>query len=223
MRDDLTRPAPSPARDPHRPVLTGLVVVGGVITLNAATLGMMLMFGPWETFSETAASRVHLGFQAILLACVAALNLLLPRLAGLRGSTGRVLPAWVLVLAAVATFADGGTRFVFTFVVPWLADAAPALLDEDGGGSLMAAMVSAWVLFTLALVCLGVTAYRRRVFPRPACVLLAVGGLAVPAIGPAAGVLLGPALVWAALARLRPGAVVDDVAPTGPTPAVALG
>lgn len=192
----------------HRRTLTALTAVGAVMALNSLALGLPTFLNS-APFSEIAGSASHLGYQAVLLGCVLVLNLALPKLAGLAGETGRTLPAGLLTFAAAAAFLDGGTRFVEAFVTPFLADHAPALLDESPASALMYAMVAAWVLWSIALVAVGVTAYRRRVFARPACVLLAVGGVAIPAIGPLSGVLIGSALAWAGAARLRTPRAAD--------------
>lgn len=199
-----------------RNTLTALGVVGAVLVVNAAVLGPMIMFDS-RPFSEIGGLPQHRVFNVVLLLCVGALAVLLPRLAQVPGRTGRAVPATVALAAGFGAYLDGGTRFVEAFVVPFLADKAPALLDETLGGVLMYAMVTAWILWSLALIALGVTAYRARVFPRAAAVLLVLGALVIPAIGPIAGVLVGGAFVWSALSARRAGQFSDLLVPSPTT------
>ena len=176
-----------------------LAATGAVIATNSLAFGTQLFFDP-SSFSEIGGSSTHRTYYVVLLLCVASLSLVLPRLTDVTGSTGRTLPGAVLTFVGLGVFFDGGTRFVEAFVVPYLADFAPELLNDTPASGLMYAMVTAWILYMASLVLLGVTAYRRRVFPRAACVLIIIGGASVPLLGPLSGILIGAGLTWSGIA-----------------------
>lgn len=198
MSVPLTGRPPSAAIFP----LKVLGITGVVIAANSLLFGTQLFFDP-RPFSEVGGSFEQRGYHLLLLACLGVLAMTLPRLATVPGREGARLPATLTLAAGLAAFYDGGTRFVEAFVVPYLAQHAPALLDESPSSSLMIAMMTAWFLTMGTVLAIAVVAYRRRVFPRPACVLLAVAAISVPLIGPLAGVLLGSAYAWAGFATLR--------------------
>jgi len=65
-------------------------------------------------------------------------------------------------------------------------------------------------------------AYRRRVFPRAACVFLAVGAVSVPVLGPLSGILLGSAYAWVGFATARRIRGVERSTPAPSAAAAAL-
>lgn len=172
------------------------LAVAGVLLL-ASTVPAVRFFTDPRPFSEVASGGVHLALYALTLAGMLALLVAVPRLGNLVGPAGGRLPGWLVTLSLVATALNAATHFVQVFVAPYLADVAPAALDDQGGG-LMVGMVASWVAFLVAWVCVGVIAFRRRLLPRPSAALLAGGALVLPAIGPLAGLPLGLALVLAA-------------------------
>ena len=176
-------------------VLTILTGLGAVMAANSLVLGSQLMVDS-RPFSTVASTPVHLAYYCTLLVLLGVLAQVLPHLGSVAGSTGQRFPSSILALAGVGVFLDAGTRFAEAFVVPFIAARAPELLDTSPSSVLMGAMVTAWVVYLVGLVSLGIAAYRRRIFPRPAAVLLIVGGLSVPVVGPLSGLLIGPALAW---------------------------
>jgi hypothetical protein len=195
------RDARSLMNTPHTS-LTILSGVGIVMATNSLFLGTRLMFDG-RPFSEVAATLPHLAYNVILLVALAVFSQVLPRLSGVTGAAGRTFPEPVLVLAGGGVFFDACTRFGEAFMVPFISRHAPELLDNTPSTLLMSAMVASWTAYLAGLVALGVTAYRRRIFPRPAAVLLCLGGLSVPAVGPLSGLLIGPALAWCGWAARR--------------------
>lgn len=185
-----------------RPVLAVLTTIGVVLALNSLLLGTQLMFDP-SPFSEVARTGTHLAYQATLLAALVALVQTLPRLHRVSGRSGQGFPSAVLLLAGVGVTLDACTRFAEAFMVPFIGRNAPELLDQSPGGALMTVMVSSWVASMIGLVAVAVTAYRRRIFPRPAAAVLAVGALVVPVIGPLSGMLVGTGLAWGGYAARR--------------------
>lgn len=185
-----------------RPVLTVLTTIGVVMTLNSLLFGTRLMFDP-SPFSEVARTGTHLAYQVTLLAALVALAQTLPRMRRVSGRSRDGFPPAVLLFAGVGVTLDACTRFGEAFLVPFIGRNAPELLDHSPGGALMAVMVSCWVASMIGLVAVAVTAYRRRIFPRPAAAVLAVGALVVPVIGPLSGILVGTGLAWSGYAARR--------------------
>ena len=191
-----------PTRTSPRTTLAVLIGIGVAMASNSALFGTQLMFDP-RPFSEVASTPQHVTYYVVLLVLLAAFAQVLPRLCAVTGGTGRSFPDGVLVLLGVGVFFDAATRFGEAFMVPFLAAHAPELLDDTPSTVLMSAMVTSWVLYLIGLVTLGVVAYRRRIFPRPAAVLLMVGAVTVPVIGPLSGMLIGTALAWGGYAARR--------------------
>lgn len=196
----LTRPAVSTASPvvPRALTTTGVVLAG-----NGLLLGSQLFLDSRD-YSTVAVGTVHLAHYVVWTACLLALSQLYPRLGSLAGPDGRRLPEAVLVLAGVGAALDACTRFVSAFVTPYLAERAPVLVDQAPAAILLGPLLGAGVVAMIATAAVGIFAWRRRVFPRPAAVLLALGGVAIPAIGPLSTVLVGIALAWVGLsARTR--------------------
>ena len=180
-----------------------LMSTGGVLAGNGLLLGSQLFFDARD-YSVVATGPVHLAHYVLWMACLVALSQLYPRLRSLTGRDGRRLPDFVLVLAGVGAALDACTRFVSAFVTPYLAERAPALVDQAPAAILLVPLLAAGVVAMAGTAAVGVVGWRRGVFPRPAAVLLVLGGVAIPLIGPLSTVLVGAALVWIGLtARAR--------------------
>ena len=197
---------PSPVVVPEstriRGTLMALTASGVVLAVNAVVLGAPLFLDS-RPFSEIAVTPLHFAFWSIQLAGLVVLSQVYPRLHVLEGPDGRRLPEWALWLLGVGVVLDAATRFLEAFAVPAMADAHPGFIDNTPPAMLLVPLLGAGVVHMAGLLALGVYAFRRRILPRPAAVLIAVGGLAVPTIGPVAGLLLGAGLAWAGAARLR--------------------
>lgn len=185
-----------------RAALVALVATGALLALVGLVLGPRMMFDP-RPYSEIAGSGAHLLHYALWTAGLVALSQTYPRLAGVRGPGGRSLPLPLLVFAGAAAALDACARFVLAFVNPMLAVHDPALLDTPPDAVLLVPTLGAGVVAMVATVAVGVSAWRRRVFPRPAVLLLVVGAVAIPVVGPLSNILVGAALVWAGTAALR--------------------
>jgi hypothetical protein len=190
-----------PADVVPRTTLVAMGVSGVVLLLNAGLLGSRLLFDS-RPFSAAAVEGTHLLFWTIQLAALVALAQVYPRLGRLvRG--GRRLPELALTLAGVGVVLDAATRFLEAFAVPVLAERYPEFVDNTPPAMLLVPLLGAGVVHMVGLLALAWAAFARGIFPRPAAVLIGVGGVAVPAIGPLAGVLLGAGLAWAARSALR--------------------
>jgi hypothetical protein len=178
-----------------------LLVVGCLLVV-AGVLGALQLVDP-RPYSEASGEPAHLVHNVVWAACLIALSQLWPRLATWRSVDGRAIPAGILTLAAVGAALDACARFVSAFVNPYLAAHEPALLDTPPDAILLVPMLACGVVSMVGMVAVAVVGLRRRVLPRGAAVLLAVGALAVPVIGPISTVPVGAALVWIASARHR--------------------
>lgn len=191
-----TTASPSvPLAQPRTAVPLALAVTGAVLALNGLLLGSRIFLDSRD-YSQVAAGQLHLAHYSIWTLCLVALSQLYPRLGSLRGADGSTLPASVLVLAGAGAALDACARFVSAFVTPYLAERQPTLLDTTPDAILLVPLLATGVVAMAGTAALGVVGWRRRVFPRAAAVLLVVGGVAIPALGPVSNLLLGIALVW---------------------------
>ena len=181
----------------------GLAAVGTILLVNGAWYAPIMFSGdPSAKLSEYGDELPFRLYYYVYLAAMAALVLLLPRLDHLRGSTGRTLPRWIVPLLLVTTVLQAGTVYAQAFIVPFLAEVAPVALDHAEIELFAISMMAIWSAFSLALVALAVAGLMRRVVPAPAAVMIGVGALAVPILGPAGSLLIGGGLVVWAVARL---------------------
>lgn len=179
-----------------------LVTVGAVFAVNGVLLGSQLMLDG-RAYSEVAAGTGHLVHYSLWTLCLVALSQLYPRMGGLRGRTGLRLPPPVLVLAGAGAALDACARFVSAFVAPYLAGREPQLMDSTPDAILLVPLLAASIAAMVGTGVLAVVGLRRRVFPLGAAVLLLLGAVAIPVLGPVSNVLLGAALVWIGSAARR--------------------
>jgi hypothetical protein len=191
-----------PRPDQNRQTGLTLTALGLLMFAGAALLGSRLMLDS-RPFSEIGGTTTQVAYNGLLLVLLVGLVLLLPAIGRLPGRDGRTLPRWTLGLVGAGAILDACTRFDQAFMVPFLADHAPQLLDENPASMLMAAMVAAWVVYDVGLVALGVLAFRRRIFSRSAAALVVVGGALIPLAGPFAVIVVGGGLAWAGASVLR--------------------
>ena len=190
-----------------------LAVLGVVLAANGA-FGITWLFDGAERFSQTAASWQFATFQRVQLLALVFFVLLVPTLGQLRGRTGRALPIGVLLALAAALVLQAGTVFTMAFVAPFFAGIAPEVMDLENGGSFAIAMSAVWVLFVVAVAAFGISAMRRKVFPLSAGILVVLGGLLTPMLGPVAGIALGSGFLLAAGAlRQRVGVAPSEAIP----------
>lgn len=194
--------APAAAGTRWAGVPLGLAVTGAVFAANGALLGSQLLLDARD-YSQVATGAGHLVHYMLWVLCLVALSQLYPRMDALRGRTGRALPAMVLTLAGAGAALDACARFVSAFVTPYLAAREPALVDTPPDAILLTPLLATGVLAMAATATLAVVGMRRRVFPRAAAVLLLLGAVAIPLLGPVSNVLLGVALVWIGSAARR--------------------
>lgn len=193
---------------PHRFKIL-LTALGGILLLNGL-LGTQWLFDGASHFSETAGSWEFATFQRVYLLCLVLLAVLIPGLREIRAASGTRLSPTVLTALSGAVVLQAGTVFTMAFVAPFYAETAPATLDATNGGSFQLAMTAVWVLFGASLVALGVSAFRTKVLPRSAGLLIIVGAVITPILGPIGSLAIGAAFLRAGLG-LRRG--TDAMAP----------
>lgn len=181
----------------NRRSLTGLVVTGSLLALNGLALGPIWLVVPGR-FSDTVATPAYAISQQVSWALLTVLIVLVPSLA----SAGRrPFAPWIIPVVQVALAAQAATHFVQGFVLPWLLTVAPVAVDRTDGGTLQVAMTTIWIAYLLVIVTFAVALWRAGA-SRPGAVLMLLGALATPAVGPIGAGLLGLGLVFVARGAL---------------------
>ena len=190
---------------PTRRTGTALAVIGALLIANGAWYTpLMFSAGTEQKFSETGATWQFQAFYVASLVILVALALITPALAGLVGRTGRQLPGWLPGLLTMAVVLQTATVYAQAFVVPHLADVAPAALDNEQIDAFAVSMLGIWVAYSLAWIAVAVLGAIRRLVPIGSAVLIGLGALVIPVIGPGGSVLIGSGLLsWALLRLLR--------------------
>lgn len=142
------------------------------VVANAITLGVLLLLG---------LALVGLYMQG-------------ERRLGALGHAGFVVALAGVVLAA-------GGAWDSLFAVPWLADEAPAVLDDPTGGSLLAGFVVSYLVLVIGWVLLGSAWLRAGLAPRAAAIVLIAGAVLAILPAPTALRLLPLAIGVALVAR----------------------
>jgi uncharacterized membrane protein (DUF485 family) len=185
-----------------------LVRVGGLAAILA---GMLLVLGElmnllidFETDPvEAATSGTSIVQSVVFLLGVA---LLLVGLVGLyirlAEATGGLLGLVGFLLALVGTGMVMGVVWDQTFTVPALAQVAPTLLESDPPALVNFGFIISFVLFGLGWLLFGVEAYRARVYPRIAVILLMVGAVLTILPLPFVGLVFAVGVAWLGLALL---------------------
>jgi hypothetical protein len=187
---------------PDRGTMLGLGVTGGVLLALGVSLGPVMLLDP-RPYSELAGTGAHLVHYAVWTVCLVALSQLLPRLGGVRGAGARAVSPVAATVAGAGVALDACARFSLAFFNPVLARHEPALLDTPPDAVVLVPSLAVGVLAMVGVAWLGVSGWRAGVFPRPAVVLLVIGAVAIPALGPVSNVLVGAALTWIGIAALR--------------------
>ena len=156
----------------------------GVISLTAAVLivlSQVLRLGIGRLLGPDAATTpaytltytlALLGMAALLFALTAIHSRESAALGGL-GLIG-------YLTALLGTLMVAGDWWFEAFAVPMIATAAPAVLDLPISGSMLVGAIAAVGLYTVGWTLFGLVAFRTRVFPRAAALLVIAGGLMGP-------------------------------------------
>ena len=138
------------------------------------------------------------GFCVLMLALVGAYGW------GLHKAPGR-LGVIAFVTAIVGTMLLGGDLWFETFVISWIANDAPDLLNADDPSTLLAiGAISSYLLFAVGWLLFGIANFRARVFPSAICVAIAIGGvIGFRALLSPTGIPLGLAVAWLGVWMMR--------------------
>jgi hypothetical protein len=147
-----------------------LVVLSQVVRLG---VGLMLGSGSASMVTHTPTYLLALLGMVVLLL---ALTALYARESTTLGSLGLI----GYLTAFLGTLLVAGDWWFEAFVVPTIATAAPEVLQLSPSGSVLAGAIVTLGVYTAGWVLFGVATLRAGAIPRPAAVLLIVGGLAGP-------------------------------------------
>jgi hypothetical protein len=159
----------------------GLVRWGGVAAVSSAVLALLsfvlyLVVVGGDRISEAATSAAfflpsgaQLLAMALLLIGLVALFVRQAEAFGALGLAG-------FVFALLGTTLAAGAAWSQVFVVPRLAEVAPAVADQ-GAGSVLAGFLLSFLVFGVGWLVFGVATLRTRVFPRWAVIVLMVGAV----------------------------------------------
>lgn len=155
--------------------LGGLAAIGSaLLALLSFVLYLVIVGG--DRLSEAATSAAFFlpsGAQLLATALLLiGLVALFARQAGAFGALGLA----GFALALLGTTLAAGAAWSQVFVVPRLAEVAPAVADR-GSGSVLAGFLLSYLLFGAGWLLFGVATLRTRLFPRWAVILLIVGAV----------------------------------------------
>lgn len=159
----------------------GFVRWGGVAAMSSAVLALLsfalyLVVVGGDRISEAATSAAfflpsgaQLLAMALLLIGLVALFVRQAEAFGALGLAG-------FVFALLGTTLAAGAAWSQVFVVPRLAEVAPAVADQ-GAGSVLAGFLLSFLVFGVGWLVFGVATLRTRAFPRWAVIVLMVGAV----------------------------------------------
>jgi hypothetical protein len=155
--------------------LLGFTAAVLIVLSQIMRLALSRLFGPdWATApAYTLTYTVALlGMGSLLLAVTA----IYTRESAALGKVGLI----GYLTAFLGTLMVAGDWWFEAFVVPVIATAAPAVLDLPISGSVLVGAIATVGLYTMGWTLFGLAVLRAGIVPRPAAVLLLVGGLAGP-------------------------------------------
>jgi hypothetical protein len=121
------------------------------------------------------------------------------------------------VPAFIGTVLVAGDWWFESFIVPQIAAVAPQVMTGAIAGSMVVGAVATFVLFALGWTVFGIATFRANVYPRPAAVLLIIGGVVgILALSTPYQIPLAVAIGWIGYSLMqseRAGAVVTPPIP----------
>jgi hypothetical protein len=110
------------------------------------------------------------------------------------------------VLAFIGTVLVAGDWWFESFIVPQIAAVAPQVMTGAITGSMVVGGVATFVLFALGWTIFGVATFRANVYPRPAAVLLTIGGvIGILALSTPYQIPLAIAIGWIGYSLMQSG------------------
>jgi hypothetical protein len=173
-------------------------LVGGVLLVVSDVLNAALF--PSEPGSDVMTTGSWFVVQIVGLVALALVSLglvgLYARQAEQTGSLGMI----AFVVAFSGTLMALGMLWGESFLGPFLAEEAPAVLDAEPTGTVASGVVLSVILVGLGWLLFGLTSLQARVLPSGAAVLLMVGAVLFFVLGllelPLWTVVLGAAVAW---------------------------
>jgi hypothetical protein len=159
----------------------GLVRWGGVAAVSSAVLALLsfvlyLVVVGGDRISEAATSAAFFLPSGAQLLAMALLLIGLVALFVRQAEAFGALGIAAFVFALLGTTLAAGAAWSQVFVVPPLAEVAPAVADQ-GAGSVLAGFLLSFLVFGVGWLGFGVATLRTRVFPRWAVIVLMVGAV----------------------------------------------
>jgi len=178
-----------------------LVRVGGVAAILAGVLLVLGALLNWLAVENATSATYVVQSVVFLLADALLLIGLVGLYTRLAEASGGLLGLVGFLLALVGTAIVMGSLWDQTFRVPTLAQVTPTVLEHPPA-LVTFGFIFSFVLFGLGWLLFGFEAYRARVYPRPAVILLIVGVLLdIPPL-PFASPVFAVAVAWLGFALL---------------------
>jgi hypothetical protein len=205
-----TAPAPGP-RQPSRLVPWGArcAIAAPIVGIFAIVVGAPLYTENMRTAATTNRLLVANGATlGVLLLLIVGLIALLLRGQNQLGTAGHLGGLGALVGTVLAA----GGAWDALFALPYVAEQAPALLDEPTGGTLLVGFIVGYLVLAVGWIAFAAASWRSGATPRGAAIVLILGGMFAILPSPTAVRLLPLALGCALAGRaiLRERRAVQD-------------
>lgn len=168
------------------------VVTGALIALTTA-IGRFV--SDPEHLAQTSGKPAAVINGVVALMASVLLVFVLIALSERHGEGGR-LRAGAFAVALAGTVLLAGDFWFEAFVVPHLADIAPAALGGEPGGALLVGAVGTFTVFQVGWLLFGITSYRDGSLPRAPMILVTAGAVLGAPPGELGKIVFGIALVW---------------------------
>jgi hypothetical protein len=149
-----------------------MIAAALIIVSQGLHLGLGLAMGaqPADTVLHSVKYVVALLAMFALLLALTGLYL---RQAGAAGKVG----LFGYLIASLGTVLVAGDWWFESFIAPQLAAVAPEVMTDAITGSMIVGAAATFGLFAAGWTLFGIATFRARVYPRPAAVLLIIGGV----------------------------------------------
>lgn len=178
-------------------------LIGGVLYIFSDIV-QFIVFGD-QPESAAAATDAWIILDMFFLVAIMLIFLGLAGLYARQAEHAGIFGLFAFVVALSGTAMLFGFVWTGTFLLPYMASAAPefvdpGFLDADPSGTLMLGVILTFGLFVIGWVLFGLSSLRAKVLPRGASVLLMIGAvfffILFMLVLPGATVLFSAALAW---------------------------
>ncbi|MDQ3710183.1 MAG: hypothetical protein M3387_12915 [Actinomycetota bacterium] len=178
------------------------VVTGALIALTTA-IGRFV--SDPERLAQTSGEPAAVINGVVALIASVLLVFVLIALFEQQGDGGGSLRVVARTAALAGTVLLAGDFWFEAFVVPYLADVAPAALGGDPGGALLVGAVVSFVVYAVGWLLFGITSYRDGSLPRAPLILVTAAAVLGAPPGELGKIVFGIALVWLGVSLRRDG------------------